>query len=174
MSEDKADEDKVVNLMLQKCREYPASSILAVSQQAIAKEKIKLPAVALADFSPATYTCAQHTEAKKGGAASANKADIAELWSIAFIQGFKNVEQKDMVIPMENKAVLTGAIANNCCSEMWLAAERAVAAIGWIPMSANAALSVNTPDSTNGQLPSAPVNLISNAPRAKAAITDTV
>ena len=67
-----------------------------------------------------------------------------------------------------------GAIANNCCSEMWLAAERAVAAIGWIPMSANAALSVNTPDSTNGQLPSAPVNLISNAPRAKAAITETV
>ena len=114
LSEDKADEDKVVSLMLQKCREYPASSILAVSQQAIAKEKIKLPAVALADFSPATYTCAQHTEAKKGGASSANKADIAELWAIAFIQGFKNVEQKDMVIPMENKTVLTGAIANNC------------------------------------------------------------
>ena len=114
LSDQKADEDKLVGLMLQKCREYPASSILAVSQQAIAKESIKLPAVALGDFSPATYTCGQHTEAKNGGAASANKADIAELWAIAFIQGFKNVEQKDMVIPMENKPVLTGAIANNC------------------------------------------------------------
>ena len=114
VSDQKADEDKLVNLMLQKCREFPASTILAVSEQAISKEAPKLPATALADFAPATYTCAQHTEAKKGGASDANRADIAELWAIAFIQGYKNVAQADMVIPMENKPVLTGAIATNC------------------------------------------------------------
>jgi hypothetical protein len=114
LSNEKADGDKVVNLMLQKCREYPSSSILAVSQQAIAKESIKIPGTALADFSPANYTCADHTEAKKGGASGANRADIADLWAIAFIQGYKNVAQSDMVIPMENKSVLTGAIARNC------------------------------------------------------------
>lgn len=114
MSADKADEDKLLALMLQKCREYPASSILAVSMQAIAKEKIKLPNTAMAEFSPESYSCAQHTEAKKGSAGSAAKADLADLWAIAFIQGYKNVAQADMVIGMENKPVLTGAIAKNC------------------------------------------------------------
>ena len=111
MSADKSDDDKLTALMLQKCREYPQSSILAVSMQAIAKEKVKIPNNAMADFSPATYTCADHTAAKKS---APTKADVAELWAIAFIQGFKNVAQADMVIGMENKPVLTGAISKNC------------------------------------------------------------
>ena len=111
MSSDKADEDKLTSVMLQKCREYPQSSILAVSMQAIAKEKVKIPNTAMADFSPAAYTCADHTAAKKS---APTKADVAELWAIAFIQGYKNVAQADMVIGMENKPVLTGAISKNC------------------------------------------------------------
>jgi hypothetical protein len=114
ISSEKADSDKLVNLLLQKCREYPSSSILAVSQQAIAKENVKIPGTADGGFAPATYTCAQHTEAKKGTASSESKADIADLWAFAFIQGFKNVAQSDMVIPMENKSVLTGAVTRNC------------------------------------------------------------
>jgi hypothetical protein len=114
MSTDPKDGERVSALMLQKCREFPNASILTVSQQAIAKEKVKLPSTTVADFAPGTYTCAQHSEAKKGGAAGANKADIAELWGLAFIQGYKNVAQPDMVIGMENKPALTGAIAKNC------------------------------------------------------------
>jgi hypothetical protein len=113
-SADKADEEKLFNLMLQKCREYPAVSILSVTQQAVAKEDVKVPAVAVGEFPAETYTCAQYTDAKNGSGAAQNKADIADLWAIAFIQGYKNVAQADMVIPMENKPVLTGAIARAC------------------------------------------------------------
>jgi len=112
--DDKEADDKLSSTMISKCREYPQTSIMTVSMQAIANDKRKLPAMAAADFNPQSYTCGNHTDAKAGTSGNRMKADLAELWAFAFIQGFKNVAQPDMVIPMENKPVLTGAIASNC------------------------------------------------------------
>ena len=114
MSADKADAQMLDNLMLQRCRDFASYTILTVAQQAIGKDPHKLPAEAVPDFAPASYTCGQHLDAKKGSAGDANKADLADLWAFAFIQGFKNASQPQMVIPLENKDVLVGAVNKNC------------------------------------------------------------
>src|SRR5262245_39101940 len=79
LSEDKADDDKLSAVMLQRCRDNPQATILAVSLQRIADEPRKLPAKTVVDFTPATHTCAQQTAARKGSAGEANKADLADL-----------------------------------------------------------------------------------------------
>lgn len=112
--DDKGADEKLSSTLISKCREYPQTSLLTVSMQAIANDARKLPAMVSADFNPQSYTCGNHTDAKAGSSGDRMKADLAELWAFAFIQGFKNVAQPDMVIPMENKPVLTGAIASNC------------------------------------------------------------
>ena len=112
--DDKAADEKLASSILSKCREYPQTSILTVSMQALGSDARKIPAMVTADFNPQSYTCGNHVDAKGGSAAEGMKADLAELWAFAFIQGFKNVAQPDMVIPMENKPVLTGAITKNC------------------------------------------------------------
>jgi len=114
LSDDKADEQKFSSVILQRCRDYPGSSILAVSLQAIAKDVYKIPSKTIVDFSLSSYTCGQQTDAKGGAAGDANKADLADLWAFAFIQGYKNATTPDMLIAPENKSVLTGAIARNC------------------------------------------------------------
>jgi hypothetical protein len=114
LSADKADEQTLDNLMLQRCREFAEYSILTVAQQAIGKEPHKLPAEAFTDFAPASYTCGQHVDAMKGSAGDANRADLAELWAFAFIQGYKNASQPQMIISLENKSLLVGAVDKNC------------------------------------------------------------
>ncbi len=114
LSDDAADGKAFDDLLAQKCGESPQGSILAVSLQAIAAEPHKLPKVAAGDFSPATYTCGQHLDAKGGAASAANGADLAELWAFAFIQGFKNVALPDMAINPENKPPLIGAMNKVC------------------------------------------------------------
>ena len=114
LSDDKDDTQKLSSILLQRCRDYPGSSILAVAQQAIAKDITKIPSKTIVDFSLATYTCGQKIDAKGGAAGDATKADLADLWSFAFIQGFKNATASDMVIAVENKPVLVGAITKNC------------------------------------------------------------
>jgi len=66
------------------------------------------------DFTPEGYTCGQHVDAKGGSAGDANKADLADLWAFAFIQGYKNLASPDMEIPMDSKPALIGAIDQNC------------------------------------------------------------
>ncbi len=102
------------NFLLQTCRQYPQSSIFAVSMQALTKDARKVPTAPVLDFTPQGYTCEQHVAAKGGAAADANRADLAEFWAFAFIQGFKNVASPDMEIPAENKPQLVGAVTNTC------------------------------------------------------------
>ena len=45
---------------------------------------------------------------------AAAKADIAELWGFAFIQGYKSVSQPDLEIPMTVKPQLLGAVQRSC------------------------------------------------------------
>jgi hypothetical protein len=114
LSEDPNDEVKLSALLLQRCRDLPSFTILGVALQVIAAEPHKLPAKTIAEFSPATHTCGQQIEARHGSAGDATRADLADLWTFAFIQGFKNATQPDLVIPIENKKVLIGAVANAC------------------------------------------------------------
>ena len=45
---------------------------------------------------------------------AAAKADLAELWGFGFIQGYKNVAQADMEIPIAVKPQLLGAVQRSC------------------------------------------------------------
>jgi hypothetical protein len=114
LADDAAAAEAFDNQLLQTCREYAGNDLLGVSLQVLAKADRQMPAKAGADFSPVGYTCEQHTNAKKGAAADANRADIAELWAFAFIQGFKNLNQPELEVPVDSKAQLVGAINNVC------------------------------------------------------------
>jgi hypothetical protein len=113
-TDDAAAEAALDNNLLQTCREWAARDILGVSLELLAKVERQMPNKAGADFSPVGYTCEQHTKAKAGAAADANRADIAELWAFAFIQGYKNLAQPDLEVPVESKGQLVGAINNVC------------------------------------------------------------
>jgi hypothetical protein len=121
LSDQDQDGEKVANLILQTCREFPQSSLLSISMQALTADLHKVPSAPMMEFSPANYSCGQHVDAKGGAAASANQADLADLWSFAFIQGYKNVDAPDMEIPIENKSALTGAIDKNCANNREMA-----------------------------------------------------
>ena len=109
-SADPADAKAFDDLIALDCSASPQATILIMALKGIGVAPHKLPAVATGDFSPLTYTCGQHLDAKNGAAAAANKADLAEMWAFAFIQGFKNASQPDMQIGAENKPALIKAI----------------------------------------------------------------
>ena len=95
------------------CATVPQTSVLAVALKGIAIEPRKLPATVVTEFSPSTYTCGQHLDGKNGAAAAANRADLAEMWAFAFIQGFKNVKQPEMLIDLENKPTLINLVLSD-------------------------------------------------------------
>ncbi len=95
-----------------KCKEFPSATIWAVAAK-LAESNRKLPIVQ-ETIDTGAYTCAMHADAKAGSAADMMKADLADLWAFAFIQGFKNFTDKEMVINLENKPMLTGAVTRNC------------------------------------------------------------
>ena len=105
--------DAIMNALAAKCKEAPQGTIWAVSGF-LAGDARKIPKMASEAMDLNTYTCAAHTDAKSGSAAEMMKSDLADLWAFAFIQGFKNFTDKDMVINMENKPMLTGAVSRNC------------------------------------------------------------
>src|SRR4051812_41429646 len=115
-TDDQAEAAKVMDLTLQRCREHPESSFMVVGLQAIAIEPHKLPKNVTGDFSPAAYTCGNYVEAKTGPANAAAKADLAELWGFAFIQGYKSVAQPDLEIPASVKPQLLGAVQRSCAN----------------------------------------------------------
>ncbi len=112
-SADPADAKVFDDLIALYCSSSPQSTILNMALLGIAKAPHKLPEVAFGDYAPSTYTCGQHLDAKNGTAAAANKADLAEMWAFAFIQGFKNVSQPDTQIGLENKSTVINVILGN-------------------------------------------------------------
>ena len=116
LSEEDRDGEGIANLMRQTCQDFPQNSLLSVSMQALTADLHKIPSAPMMEFTPTSYSCGQHVDAKGGSASDANKADLADLWAFAFIQGYANVEAPDMEIPIENKGALTGAIVKNCAN----------------------------------------------------------
>jgi hypothetical protein len=115
-TDDQAEAEKVMDLTLQRCREHPDSSFMVVGLQAISIEPHKLPKNVTGEFSPMAYTCGNYVDAKTGPANAAAKADLAELWGFAFIQGYKSVGQPDLEIPMAVKPQLLGAVQRSCAN----------------------------------------------------------
>lgn len=112
--DDPAAAETLDNNLLQTCRTWASSDIMGVSLAVLAKTDRPMPAKVGADFSPVGYTCAQHVKARGGAAADANRADVAELWGFAFIQGYKNVNQPELEVPVTAKAQLMGVVNKRC------------------------------------------------------------
>ena len=115
-TEDAVEGAKIADLMLQRCRDSPQASILVVAMKALASEPHKLPTAVTGDFVPSKFTCGEFVDAKGGASNAAAKADLAELWGFGFIQGYKNVAQADMEIPINVKPQLLGAVARSCAN----------------------------------------------------------
>jgi hypothetical protein len=105
--------DSILSTLASKCKEAPQASLWAVSGFLVETVR-KVPKMASESMDVNAYTCAAHSAAKAGSAAEMMRSDLADLWAFAFIQGFKNATDKEMVINMENKPVLTGAVTRNC------------------------------------------------------------
>jgi hypothetical protein len=100
--------------LVRTCKDFPQASILGISVQYLVKRDRKMPGAAGSGFTPSSYTCGQHTDAKAGSAGDLNKADLAELWAFALVQGNKNVGTPDMEIPSEYMQPVIGALNNAC------------------------------------------------------------
>ncbi len=105
--------DSIAARMSAKCKEMPQQYVWVIARDLMGAEDLKL-SKATESLDVGSYTCATHVDAKAGSAADVMKADLADLWAFAFIQGFKNVTDKDMVINLENKPMLIGAVSRNC------------------------------------------------------------
>ncbi len=112
-SDDPAARQAIDERLATLCATVPQTSMLAVALKGIAIAPHKLPVTVVTEFSPSTYTCGQHLDAKNGAAAAANRADLVEMWAFAFIQGFKNVKQPEMMIDLENKPTLINLILSD-------------------------------------------------------------
>ncbi len=105
-----AGEDAVAVALKSACRARPEAFLFEVSGQDLTKISAPLPTNTTA-FSAATYACRDYLAAREG---KTSGADFADLWGIAFIQGFKNVAQPGLEIPFDVRGQLMGAVAANC------------------------------------------------------------
>lgn len=107
-------EGKLVSSILSKCRENPESTLGAVAEFVASARKRSIPNTLSNEFSPKTYTCGDHVIAMQGSAGQKLKAEMADLWAFAFVEGYQNSIDPDVVIPVENKPAIIGAINSNC------------------------------------------------------------
>ena len=112
LSEAAEDSDLLRKAIDVQCSEFPDASLMAIAQKAIAPVKIAIPTEATAGLSIDRYTCAEHLDDKKGD--DTNRAELADWWAFAFIQGYKNAKQPNMVIDLENEPLLVDAVVRNC------------------------------------------------------------
>ncbi len=110
VSDDPADIQKLDEAVFEDCKSNPGASVRTVAVQGLASKPYKLPTVIAADLTTA-YTCGQHLEAKNSAAV---KADLAELWGFAIVEGIKAVAQPEFQIPVANKAAVMGAVNRSC------------------------------------------------------------
>lgn len=91
------------------CAAAPQALLLAVAKNDLARTPRELPA-AMPSFPAAALTCRMYA----GARADKTLTGFADLWALAFIQGYKNVAQPDVEISYESRPVLLKAIAAAC------------------------------------------------------------
>jgi hypothetical protein len=104
--------EPIYDTLLQMCRGFPETSLQSVSMLTLTTEGLQLPTEPIPGFRPESYTCAQYTAIKASGDAAT--AEAAELWAFAFLQGYQNVKQPYVVIPVSNMSSITSVITNGC------------------------------------------------------------
>ena len=97
--------------LLTACKTYPQAFLLVLANQELSKTSGPIAGTNAA-FAPAGYTCKDYVAARNG--ADKTQADLVDLWSFGFIQGFKNVGQPNMEIPFEVRPQLLTVAANAC------------------------------------------------------------
>ena len=106
-------EKKAISSVVSKCRENPEVTLLTVAEFTAGKSR-DMPATIRADFNPKTYSCGDYVDGLSGSAADVMKGDLASIWSFAFVQGHVNTVDDEILIPIENKPAIIGAIKKNC------------------------------------------------------------
>lgn len=91
------------------CAAAPQTLLLALAKSDFAKAPRELPD-AMPSFAPAAFTCRMYA----GARADKTLTDFADLWALAFVQGYKNFGQPDEEISHESRPVLLKAIAAAC------------------------------------------------------------
>ncbi len=102
-----ARDDTLTPLVRAACAAAPQTLLLAIAKDGLAKTPRALPDT-LPAFAPMAFTCRMYAGADKA------VTDVADLWALAFIQGYKTVGQPDVEISYESRAVLLKAIAGAC------------------------------------------------------------
>ena len=113
-SDDVADRQALRDTFYESCAKFPSVSVQTVGLQGMSRAEMKLPRKLIGDIEIDSYTCGQHIEGKSGDAAGTVRADIAEMWAFAFIQGYNAARNSEVIIPSENKPTLMSAILKNC------------------------------------------------------------
>jgi len=113
-TDDSDAEKDAIGAILSKCRENPEVTLLTVSEYVASDRRRDLPNTLSNDFNPQTYMCGEYADGRTGAATDILKADIADVWAFAFVQGYVNTKDPELLIPVENKPAITGAIASNC------------------------------------------------------------
>jgi len=98
-------------VLVEACTAYPDAYLPNIAAAEIAKAPQPLPN-ATAAFSLATYTCKDYAAARKGG--DKPTADTIDLWTIAFIEGYKVVSQPEFGIPFESRKQILDALGAAC------------------------------------------------------------
>lgn len=114
-SDDSDAEDKSIKAVLTKCREHPEVTLAVTSRFVTSDRRRDVPNTLSNDFNPRTYMCGDHADGLEGTASDALKADLANVWAFAFVQGFID-KTAELMVPVENKPAITGSIAKNCAS----------------------------------------------------------
>ncbi len=109
-----ADKDAMTIRIAETCANRPMASMLSVGVTDEGADALKIPSVVVPGLALDTYTCGEHLEGKKAGSGDAVRADIAEMWAFAFIQGYKLAGNAELIIPAQNKPMLVGAVAKAC------------------------------------------------------------
>lgn len=112
-----SDRDAMAAKIAQTCTDRPTASILSIGITDKGEDALAIPVTIVPGFALDSYTCAQHARDRKGSAGDAVKADIADLWAFSFIQGFKLASNAELIIPVQNKPVLVGAVAKACAAQ---------------------------------------------------------
>jgi len=96
--------------LIDACKTYDKALLITVSSQALVKTLRDMPP-ATAGFSPGSFTCKTYTSAQSG---KSPEGAFADMWAMAFIQGYKNAGQPGMEIPFDARPQILGALASAC------------------------------------------------------------
>ncbi|NKB43498.1 MAG: hypothetical protein GKS03_04385 [Alphaproteobacteria bacterium] len=114
-SEDEGDaESVVISRVKEYCEENRDNSIHAAAVWTGASPK-PLPASTAVGFDPRQYSCGAYSEGRDGRGDARSRAEAAEFWAFAFVQGTVSVRHHPrLVISVANKRKIVRALKQSC------------------------------------------------------------